>query len=340
MELIAVTQQVVNNHEVELPTISNNNRFIEANTQEVSLNHLRKDCTIPVFAKDNETTIPHFEFIDAVSSVAQELFSEGTIMMPNIRTSHIIKGRIPSAIGKPAKELLEHEKTIYYERMAFMVEIPEVYTVINNQKLNLSVGGVRSYSEQNLFSKKSIEKFKIFIGYKNMVCCNLCIATDGLKDDLRVSSINELKSKTLELFESYNQEMHVDQMSQLQDFTINQEQFAHLVGKMKLYNHLENTQKEGLFDLKITDSQITTIIKNYVDDDNFRADNKGYINLWNLYNLFTESAKSNYIDNFLSRNCNTFEFVNHLSKSLKNHEDNYFLQKSEIFYSPAQLNDY
>ncbi|WP_197436748.1 DUF3871 family protein, partial [Polaribacter sp. BAL334] len=155
MELIAVTQQVVNNHEVELPTISNNNRFIEANTQEVSLNHLRKDCTIPVFAKDNETTIPHFEFIDAVSSVAQELFSEGTIMMPNIRTSHIIKGRIPSAIGKPAKELLEHEKTIYYERMAFMVEIPEVCTVINNQKLNLSVGGVRSYSEQNLFSKKS-----------------------------------------------------------------------------------------------------------------------------------------------------------------------------------------
>ena len=164
MELTAVVtqQQVVSSHEV-VSSISNNNKFIEANTQEVSLSHLRQDCVIPVFAKDNESTIPHFEFISAVRSITQELFPEGTVMMPNIRTSHVIKGRIPSAIGKPAKELLEHEKTLYYAKMAFMVEIPHVHIYINNQKLNLTVGGVRSYSEQNLFSKKSIEKFKIFI---------------------------------------------------------------------------------------------------------------------------------------------------------------------------------
>ena len=109
MELTAATQQVVSSHEIE-SSISSNNKFIEANTQEVSLSHLRQDCVIPVFAKDNETTIPHFEFISAVRYVTQELFPEGTVMMPNIRTSHVIKGRIPSAIGKPAKELLEHEK--------------------------------------------------------------------------------------------------------------------------------------------------------------------------------------------------------------------------------------
>ena len=100
MELTAVTQQqVVSNHEVESSTISNNNNFIEANTQQVSFSHLKQDCTIPVFAKDNETSIPHFEFIDVVRATAQQLFPEGTVMMPNIRTSHIIKGRIPSAIG-------------------------------------------------------------------------------------------------------------------------------------------------------------------------------------------------------------------------------------------------
>jgi len=324
-----MTQQVVSNHEVE-SSISNNNKFIQANTQQVTLSHLRQDCTIPVFAKDNETTIPHFEFISAIRETAQQLFNQATVMMPSIRTSHIIKGRIPSAVGKPAKELLEHEKTIYYERMAFMVEIPHINKYINNQKLNLTVGGVRSYSEQNLFSKKSIEKFKIFIGFKNMVCCNLCIATDGLKDDLRVSSVEDLKSKTQELFLSYNQEKHVDTMRQLQDYTINQDQFAHLVGKMKLYNYLDNNQKQGLFDLRTTDSQINGIIKNYVDDNNFRADSNGYINLWNLYNLFTESSKSNYIDNFLSRNCNTYEFVNHLGEAIKTQQDNYFLQNHEI----------
>jgi hypothetical protein len=331
MELTTATQQVevVSSQEV-VSSISNNNKFIEANTQEVTLSHLRQDCVIPVFAKDNESTIPHFEFISAVRSVTQELFPEGTVMMPNIRTSHVIKGRIPSAIGKPAKELLEHEKTIYYERMAFMMEIPHVHAYINNQKLNLTVGGVRSYSEQNLFSKKSIEKFKIFIGYKNMVCCNLCIATDGLKDDLRVSSVEELKSKTQELFLNYKQEEHVDNMNTLKDFIINDEQMAHLLGKMKIYNHLSKDKKQGVFDLNITDSQINTIVKNYIDDEHFRADDDGYINLWNLYNLFTESSKSNYIDNFLSRNSNTYEFVNHLRGALQTQENNYFLLKDII----------
>lgn len=332
MELTVVAnQQIVNNNQIE-SSISNNNRFVEANTKPVTLSHLKKDCIIPVFAKDNESTISHYEFIDAVRTTAQELFPEKIIMMPNIRTSHIIKGRIPSAVGKSAKDLLEHEKTIYYERMAFIVEIPHISTSINNQKLNLTVGGVRSYSEQNLFSKKNIEKFKIFIGFKNMVCCNLCIATDGLKDDLRVSSVEELKSKSKELFLTYDQQQQVDTMRQLQDYTINQNQFAHLIGKMKLYHHLNKQEKKDLFSLKITDSQINNIIKNYVDDEYFSADNNGHITLWNLYNLFTESSKSNYIDNFLNRNSNTYEFTNYLSVAIKEKQDNYFLNNHEMIY--------
>jgi len=104
---------------------------------------------------------------------------------------------------------------------------------------------------------------------------------------------------------------------------------AHLVGNMKLYNHLGKDKKHGVFDLNITDSQINTIVKNYISDMNFRADDD-YINLWNLYNLFTESSKSNYIDNFLSRNSDTYEFVNHLRVALKNQEDNYFILKDVI----------
>ena len=33
--------------------------FIEANTVEATLQHLRDDCIIPVFAKDNEATLSH-----------------------------------------------------------------------------------------------------------------------------------------------------------------------------------------------------------------------------------------------------------------------------------------
>ena len=34
-----------------------------------------------------------------------------------------------------------------------------------------------------LYSKKTVEKFKVFIGFKNLVCCNLCVSTDGFKSE-------------------------------------------------------------------------------------------------------------------------------------------------------------
>lgn len=40
--------------------------FIIANTTEIELEHLRNDCIIPVFSKDNEKTIAHQEFIDVI----------------------------------------------------------------------------------------------------------------------------------------------------------------------------------------------------------------------------------------------------------------------------------
>lgn len=185
--------------------ISNNNKnFIEANTLEVSLFHLQNDCIVPVFSKDNESTISHYEFIKYTRDVITDILSNDIRLLEEIRVSYIVKGRIPTAIGKPAKDLTEEEKTIYYERCAFVIEIPEINQVVNGNRLNLAIGGVRDYNQENLFSRKSIEKFKVFIGFQNSVCLNLCIATDGLADSIRISSIGELKSKNIELITGYN----------------------------------------------------------------------------------------------------------------------------------------
>ncbi len=113
--------------------------FIEANTQQVTLEHLKNDCIIPVFSKDNETTISHSQFIGKAFEVAQNLFPEVAVNAPNIRVSHVVKGRTPSAIGKPAKELLPEEKTIYYERCAFIINIPGMTKEVNGNILSLSV---------------------------------------------------------------------------------------------------------------------------------------------------------------------------------------------------------
>lgn len=178
--------------------------FIEANTERVTLSHLKEDCIIPVFSKDNESTISHYQFINSAFEITQNLFPELEVTYPDIRVSHVVKGRIPSAIGKPAKELLEHEKTIYYERCAFVLEIPSVKQLINGNELSLCVGGVRAYNQENLYSKKSLEKFKLFIGFKNRVCTNLCISTDGFSNEIRIGSILDLEMQMQQLFSSYN----------------------------------------------------------------------------------------------------------------------------------------
>ena len=183
--------------------------FIEANTKEVSLYHLKEECIIPVFSKDNESTISHYQFIDRTTEMVKDLFPEFKVSEPNIRVSHVVKGRIPSAIGKPVKDLLEHEKTIYYERCAFLLNIPEVTKNINGNQLSLSIGGVRAYNQENLYSTKSLEKFKVFIGFTNRVCTNLCVSTDGLKSDLRVGSVNDLDAHIEDLLRTYSISEHL-----------------------------------------------------------------------------------------------------------------------------------
>ena len=109
---------------------------------------------MPVFSKDNELTVSHPVFIETVYKAAQEFFRNEQIDTPEIIVSHIIKGRIPEAIHKPVNQLLETDKTIYYERMAFAFEIPTIYSDIAGNRLNLCITGVRAYNHENLMSKK------------------------------------------------------------------------------------------------------------------------------------------------------------------------------------------
>lgn len=324
VQLNTITEhQIIDDNEIiQFPR----RNFIEANTMEVTLDHLKNECTIPVFAKDNECTISHYEFITSAKDVVEDILNYKGDLKPDIRTSHVIKGRIPSAIGKPAKDLLESEKTIYYERMAFVIEIPEISEVINGNKLNLTIGGVRSYNQENLFSKKSMEKFKVFIGFHNTVCTNLCISTDGLKEDLRVSSILELKAKVYELINTYKKKEHLIAMERMFRYSLTENQFAHLVGKMKLFPYLSKEEKQTLFPLAMNDSQLNIIVKDYHIDTHFCKSENNTINFWNIYNLFTEANKSTYIDNHLERNVNAYAFINYLINSIEKEESNFFIQ--------------
>ena len=235
---------------------------------------------------------------------------------PEIRVSHQIKGRTPGAIHKNVNDLLEHERTQYFERMAFIIRVPGIVDTINGNEIALTIGGVRSYNLENLYSKKTLEKFKFFIGFQNKVCCNLCVWSDGFVDDMKVNSYQELQSKILSVIQNYNAEKHLLGMKELSQHSLTENQFAQLIGRTKLYQYLPKNDKSAIPSLNFTDGHINTIAKDYYEDANFSRNKLGDINLWDVYNLFTQANKSSYIDTFLDRNVNAYEFTQGIQKAL------------------------
>ena len=302
--------------------------FIEANTKEATLLHLKEDCVVPVFSKDNEITISHPSFIETVWEAANQVFPNERIEEPSMRVSHVIKGRIPEAIHKPVNQLLESDKTIYYERMMFCFEIPTIHEDIEGNRLNLTIGGVRAYNHENLYSKKGVEKFKVFIGFKNLVCCNMCVSTDGYKSELKVMSTADLFSSVMRLFQEYNIAKHLYYMSAYKDSYMTESQFAQFLGKSRLYQYLPVEQKKRLPQMLMTDTQIGLVAKSYYSDDNFALpENQSAISMWNVYNLLTGANKSSYIDNFLDRSLNATQLTEGLNKAMYGtNEYSWFIQ--------------
>jgi hypothetical protein len=136
--------------------------FIEANTVPMTFQEIQEKHIIPVFVKDNEPAISQTEFIDVVKEATSTYYSIPDLQ-EDIRVSHPIKGRVPEARNKPAKDLNEWEKTLYYERMAFAIEIDNVYQKMDGNLLKLSVGGIKAYNQDNLYnSKGAAEHFHFF----------------------------------------------------------------------------------------------------------------------------------------------------------------------------------
>lgn len=296
--------------------------FIEANTQDMSLKELQQDHIIPVFSATNEPLISHQEIIEAIHDEVQFMFPNETVLQPSIRVSHPVKGRIPEARHKRAHELLPHEQTLFYERMAFVIEISSVGSTIAGNDLKLTVGGVKSYGNDNLYGKRPSgeQHIQLFMGFKNQVCCNLCISTDGLKTDKSVRNMDQLRFAFQNMVQKYHHGDHVKAMRKMTDYSLSEKEFAQFIGRSRLVKYIPEVEDMNIPLLQFGDQQMGSVAKNYYHDEDFAQD-YGSINLWNFYNLLTGANKSTYIDQFLNRGVNagdiTREIIQHKT-GLKN----------------------
>jgi len=315
-------EYIINNQEVlaQLPALlpngvaisSSSQPFIEANTVDMSVKELEEQHIIPVWTTTNEPLISHMEFIETVWETTHKLFPQETIFKPNIRVSHPIKGRIPEAKHKAASQLEPWESTIYYERMMFVIEIPGITQTINGNQLNLTVGGVKSYNLDNLYSKRTQadQRFQMFIGFQNKVCCNLCVWSDGIREELGIKNLNQLGYASENMIQQFNLEKQLKAIQQFTSIQLSETEFAQLVGRSRMYKHLPDNIRKDIPAMLLGDQQLNTVVKDFYKDSNFGCETGGDISLWEFYNLLTGANKSSYIDTFVERTVNAHDFSN------------------------------
>jgi len=311
-----IEAEVIN---VEEEQGDNHPNFIESNTQAITLAELTDNNVIPTFC-DNSLTISHQNFIGAVTTMAEKVFGELTPV--ECRVSHPIIGRIPSAQHKKASELTDDEKTVFYQRMAFVCHVKNLTRSINSQLVHLCIGGVRAYSEDKLYNRQSPQKFKIFVGWQVRVCSNLMLTCDGNSGTIECLTEADIMQKAFELFESFNpnKENTLQLLENLQSTRISEELFCKIIGRLRLYQFLPVSEQKQLPALNLGDQAINAMVRGYVTNPNFGKKEGEDITTWNLLQLSTEAAKSAYIDRFIDRNQNCTDFAIGIQKAINGND--------------------
>ena len=303
--------------------------FILGNTKAIELTQLQEDYLVPVFSRDNVETISHSDFINVVADAAQTFFQGEQFTPPQIRVSHEMIVRTRSGNGKLVENLEKDDSGSYYQRMMFMIELPNISYTINGNAMNLQIVGVRSYSETNLLGNSSQKQlFRLGIGFLNRCCTNMLLSTDGVKFDIKVTNPADLYRYCIELFASYNYRQHIEDMKRLGNTIIDVSTFAQFLGKARLYQALPTHLKNelGLPELILPEAQINQAARDYYSDENFSGYGK-QLTAWNFYQLLT-NYKNNYIDITMERCVNAYDVAKGLASAINRQDDtwNWFIE--------------
>jgi len=306
--------------------ISSTSPFIISNTIDCTLEEMRNTHTVPVWLKDSEQMISHVDFIELTSRIVHEKFHGERICTPSIRVSHPLKGKIASARDKPAHLLTAEERTLSYERCMFCIEIPSIQAEVGGNMLSLVVGGVKSFSEDNLYQRSGGDQhFRFFIGFENRVCTNLNIWSSGYSGVLTVKGTDHLYLAVNSIIQQYNSGHLLFHLRKLAEHSITESLFAHLIGRCRVYQNLPNYIKNGVPEILLTDTQLNMVVRDYYRDKSFCRSEDGTISLWKVYNLLTGSNKSSYINDFVDRSINAFNFIEQIRWALEGKSESWYL---------------
>lgn len=297
--------------------------FIEGPSKQISVEELAFKNIIPTFS-DNSLTISHQKFVETTRKAAEAVFGSGNVTAAETRCSHPIIGRIPSAQHKKAAELSDDEKTVFYQRLAWIAQIATLTSSINGQEVSLTIGGTRSYHEDKLYARQNPQHFRVFIGYRVRVCSNMMLTCDGISDKLLCMTEMDIFQKAYELFTRFNEikESTLCNLEALNNAWLTQEQFCKIIGRLRLYQALPCAQQKQLPQILLGDSVVNAATKQYVANPNFGicGSPDGSISCWQLMNLLNEAVKNTYSDLWVDRNANCTSFATGIAQALSGND--------------------
>lgn len=273
--------------------------LIKANCEEVSFDFLKTKCITPVFSKTNEVCISTPQFIQSTLDAVKDFYPGEQVENPVIYCSNLVKGRTPDAIHIPVNKLKENQKTMYYARTIFAIEIPSIYSDCNGNRLNLMVIGMKNYDRDNLSGKLVPMKFSLGIGLKCLCCCNGCFSATSVREILATRP-NDIYQSALELFGEYNAAEHLLLMQKMSNYYLTFNQVSQILGKMRLLQFEPVSEQKKLGVEYVIDSHCNNIARQYSQDENFPGTANG-ISMWNFYNLITGANKNSYCNDYLVR---------------------------------------
>lgn len=299
--------------------------FIEGPSNEISMEDLTTKNIIPTFS-DNSLTISHQKFIETTRKAAEVIFGNGNVTAAEARVSHPIIGRIPSAQHKKASELTDEEKTVFYQRLAWIAHITTMNTSINGQQVSLTIGGTRSYHEDKLYAKRNAMSFRIVIAFRVRLCSNLIIDHNGMSEKLLCMTEADIFQHALQLFQHFNEvkEATLYNLENLHNVWLSQEQFCKILGRLRLYQALPNAQQKQLPQILLGDSVVNAATREYIKNPNFgMGDGDGSLSCWMLMNLLNEAVKNSYSDLWVERNANCTTFATGIANALNGTDNSY-----------------
>ena len=136
---------------------------------------------------------------------------------------------------------MPHEETLYYERMMFVLHSAKYD---KSDKRTIDAYGNRW--SKSLYNKDNLNKKTVpynilpsLWDFRLKVCSNLCIWSDGVNLQIKVGSKEALGFEIRSILESYNPEEQLAQYDQWQNLYLKEVQFAHILGKCRMFQHLK-----------------------------------------------------------------------------------------------------